>query len=373
MNTFELKTKIISGINSCQSFNFRIYKNVLLVTDQIMMKIGLVDSLTSSLETQKVSYKIYPDVEPNPSFDTVSQGVSILLSQDFDAILALGGGSVVDAAKGILYYAAQVQNERNITFVKPDLIAVPTTSGAGSEVTAYAVITNIQEKIKVPIVSDLIIPDMAILDPVFTQTCPSKVTAESGIDVLTHILESYVAKNSNTITESLCEKVISIIFKNLSTVVHNGNNLEARLAMHEASCMAGIAFTNSGLGLNHAMSHSLGGRFHIPHGRANALLMPHIIKYNQRVVASKYALLTRILDLPATNNQEAVMSLLVAIEYLCQNIKLERSVLEFGVDRTEYLNAIPEMARLAHADPCLTTNPIPISVSEIEEIYKVLL
>lgn len=373
MNGLSLKTKIISGENSSHDCDYSSYSKVLIVTDQIMNKIGLCDLITSRLEEQRVAYHVFDEVEPNPSFDTVIKGVTELIKFSPDAIVALGGGSVIDAAKGFIYYSKEVYKEMSKEFCKPTLIAIPTTSGAGSEVTAYAVITDTKNQIKVPIVSDDIIPDIAILDPMMTKTCPAKVTAESGIDVLTHVLESYVATESHTFTEALSEKVINIVFKELITVFQNGNNMRSRLAMHEASCMAGIAFTNSGLGLNHAMSHSLGGYFHIPHGRANALLMPYVIKFNKKVVAEKYARLATLLGFPASSDEEGIISLLVGIEYLCHNVQLERSVTEFGISKEEYLAAIPEMAKAAFEDPCLQTNPIQPTIQDIENIYQAIM
>lgn len=370
MNGLSLYTHIVSGENITQQFEFGKYKKVLLVTDKIMVKIGLADIIKDRLTQMNVSYSIFDEVEPNPSFATVNKGVQLLVKSPIDAIIALGGGSVIDAAKGFIYYFDAVQKEMGLKHCIPELIAIPTTSGAGSEVTAYAVITDTENQIKIPLVSDLIYPKYAIIDPIFTRSCPAKVTAESGIDVLTHILESYVSTNTNTYTEALCEKVLKLVFGNLKQVYVNGDDLQARLAMHEASCMAGIAFTNSGLGLNHALSHSLGGRFHIPHGRANALCMPHVIRLNQQKSAEKYAQLAKLLDLPAKNTDEGCLSLLVGIEYLCASINLERSVLEFGIDKQEYLNAIPEMAQAAYKDPCLTTNPVQASIEDIENIYK---
>lgn len=373
MNGLTLKTKIVSGENSSHDYDYSCYSRVLIVTDQIMNKIGLCDIITSRLNEQKIKYYIFDEVEPNPSFETVTKGVAELIEFNPDAIIALGGGSVIDAAKGFIFYGKEVHKEINKEFIKPALIAIPTTSGAGSEVTAYAVITDTKNHIKIPLVSDIIIPDVAILDSLMTKSCPPKVSAESGIDVLTHVLESYVATDSNVFTEALSEKVCKMVFQELINVFKDGNNMKARLIMHEASCMAGVAFTNSGLGLNHAMSHILGGKFPIPHGRANALLMPQIIKINQRNSANKYAKIAALLGFPSSTDEEGVISLLVGVEYLCNAVQLERSVTEFGISKETYLAAIPEMAKAAHVDPCINTNPVKPTIQEIEEIYKAIL
>ncbi|MGL4677254.1 MAG: 1-propanol dehydrogenase PduQ [Brevinema sp.] len=372
MSRLTLKTKVFSGENYTTQFDYLPYKKILIVTDKIMSKIGLYNVLITQFKKHNIQYHIFDDVEPNPSFETVTNGVTELINFLPDAVIALGGGSVIDATKGVLYYGKEVYAKLDQPYWKPTFIAIPTTSGAGSEVTSYAVITDTQKQLKIPIVSDDIIPNIAILDPLMTKSCPPKITAESGIDVLTHALESYVATDSNMFTEALAEKVCSIVFQELITVVENGENLKARLAMHEASCMAGLAFTNSGLGLNHAMSHSLGGYFHIPHGRSNALLMPHIIRFNQISSSHKYQQISSLLGFPAQTPEEGVTSLLVGIEYLCEKIHLERKVTDFGVSQEKYLSAIPQMAHSAYHDPCLITNPIKPTIQEIESIYRLI-
>lgn len=373
MKSLSVKTKIISGINSSIEYDYSYCKCVLIVTDKVMRSIGLCSIIEKKLLENNINYKIFDEVEPNPSFETIIHGVTEIAKASVDTIIALGGGSVIDASKGLIYFYEQVQKEQNKKFIKPVLIAIPTTSGAGSEVTAYTIITDTENKLKVPLVSDNIIPDIAILDPIMTKSCPKNVTAESGIDVLTHILESYVASNSSTFTEAIAEKAIHIVFSELINTFENGDNINSRLAMHEASCMAGIAFTNSGLGLNHAMSHALGGRFNIAHGRANALLISHVISFNKSKVGDKYAFLAKLLDFPASTSEEGCISLLISIEYLCNKLKLGRSISDYGILKEDYLSAIPSMAKDAINDPCLDTTPLMPTLLDIENIYKELL
>lgn len=373
MKSLSVKTKIIFGINSSIEYDYSCSRYVLIVTDKVMRSIGLCSIIEKKLLESNISYTIFDEVEPNPSFETIINGVLNVAKKSVDTIIALGGGSVIDASKGFIYYYEKLQKEQNKEFIKPILIAIPTTSGAGSEVTSYTVITDTKNKLKVPIVSDNIIPDVAILDPIMTKTCPQSVTAESGIDVLTHILESYVSNNSSTFTEAIAEKAIQIVFNELVNTFENGNNINARLAMHEASCMAGIAFTNSGLGLNHAMSHALGGRFHISHGRANALLIPHVISFNKSKVGDKYCLLAKLLDFPSSTSEESFLSLLIGIEYLCDKLKLGRSISDYGISKEEYLSTIPSMAKDAINDPCLDTTPLMPTIDDIENIYKALI
>ncbi len=373
MEQLILQTKIFSGENIVAEFDYSDYSRVLIVTDQIMDKIGLTKAIIQRLESQNIDYHVFKDVEANPSYNTVIKGVMEVIQFTPDAILAIGGGSVIDAAKGFVYYSEATYKHLEKKFRKPALIAVPTTSGSGSEVTSYAVITDTERQIKIPISSEIITPDIALLDPIVTRTCPPKVTAESGIDVLTHALESYVSTQSNIFTETLSEKVCYTVFNKLITAFQQGDDLSARQLMHEASCMAGIAFTNSGLGLNHAMSHSLGGLFHIPHGRANAMLITHVIKFNQQVSARQYMKIANVLGFPSSTEEEAISGLIIGIEYLCKTLQLERSVLEFGISKDDFLAAIPELAMSAFNDPCVQTNPIKPTLSQIEEIYKNLI
>ncbi|MGL4986494.1 MAG: iron-containing alcohol dehydrogenase, partial [Treponemataceae bacterium] len=213
----------------------------------------------------------------------------------------------------------------------------------------------------------------ALLAPQFTATCPPKVTAEAGFDVLSHILESYVSINSQTFTEALVEKVIGMVFNALPSVYKNGHDMSARLVMHEASCLAGIAFTNSGLGLNHAMAHSLGGRFKISHGRANALLMPHVIAFNCRSAAEKYERLAHRLGISGSTQAESCIALITAVASLSKSIDIPCSVVDFGVNKNEYLDALSNMAQAVSQDPCITTNPVVPTIADIERIYQSLI
>ncbi|MGL5722676.1 MAG: 1-propanol dehydrogenase PduQ [Brevinema sp.] len=370
---FSLKTKVLFGNEALNNIAFHEHKHVFIATDKIMRQVGACEYVTSILDSQHIPYEIFDEIEPNPSLATVKKGVERLMRSESSIIVSIGGGSVIDAAKAFVYFMLKAKTHLSQAFEKPLFVAIPTTSGAGSEVTAYSVVTDTENFVKIPLVSDDIIPDIAVLDPRFTITCPPKVTAESGFDVLTHVLESYVSVNSNPFTEALVEKVVPMVFQSLREVYQNGKNLEARLTMHEASCLAGIAFTNSGLGLNHAMAHSLGGRFPISHGRANALLMPHVIAFNSRVSAEKYSFLAQRLNFSTETTLESCIALITAVATLSKSVDLPSSVLDFGITQEEYENAIPDMAKVAMNDPCLATNPISPSLKEIEQIYYKIL
>ena len=232
------------------------------------------------------TYTVYSNVVPDPPIDSIVKGVMVLRKEEATVLIVIGGGSAIDMAKGINYFCKTIYQVGVKKF-----IAIPTTSGTGSEVTSFAVITDTKTGIKYPLIDDSLLPDEAILTTFFVKSAPEKVTAYSGMDVLVHALESLVAKKANHFTDALAEKAIELVIKNLPTCVVDGKNEVARAAMHEASCMAGIAFNQAGLGITHALAHQLGGQFHIPHGLANAMLLPYVIMYNaanSTVAKSKY-------------------------------------------------------------------------------------
>ncbi len=375
MTEFSNRTRIIAGQNALDSVDFSELSRVAIFTDKVMMKLGICDSLCEKLTQKGVEYVIFDDIEPDPSLNTVRKGVTTLIDVELDAMIAVGGGSVIDAAKAISYFSLKTLKKMGNPRSKPLCIAIPTTSGTGSEVTAYTVITDTENKLKIPLKSDSMIPDIAILDPYYTMSVPPHVTADTGIDVLTHVLESYVCTLSSPFTKPYAEEATIQVFHHLITCYKDGNNLEARLAMLEASCIAGIAFNNSGLGLNHAMAHALGGQFKIPHGRSNAVLLPHVLRFNNKgPVTAQYAHLARLLEFTNyKSDKKAAQALITGVEMLCRELNIPATIADLNIDKKEFLKAIPIMAQHAIQDTCLTTNPIPASVKEIEEIYACLL
>lgn len=374
MKKFYFNTEVMSGIGVLETLDYSCYKRVFLATDAVMLKIGTCDNLINILKAKNISYEIFSEIEPDPSLETVMKGVQKLVSFEADTIIAIGGGSVIDSAKAFMHFSTEVYKKANITKSKPTFIAIPTTSGTGSEVTSYAVVTDKVNKVKIPIYSNALLPDIAILDPNFTMTVPPQVTAETGMDVLAHALESYVSKNATAFTKPYSRSAVRRVFETLPEVVKNGANKEARLTMHEASCIAGIAFNNSGLGLVHAMAHSLGGRFHLPHGRANAILMPFIIDHNCKnsTTQTDYAYLAHVIGFAFKSDAHGAQVLKEAILQLNAHIGIKRYVTDYKVDRDEYIKAIPEMAKTAINDICLTANPIPANERDIEAIYMKL-
>ena len=377
MIEFILNTKIISGHNALLELDLSKSKRVSIFTDNNMLKIGACNTTIELIKKNNINYEIFSDIEPDPSFEIVIKCLSKILTFESDTIIAIGGGSVIDTAKSVIYFALEINKRMSNGIKKPFFIAVPTTSGTGSEVTSYAVITDKETHRKVPLVSNEMLPDIALLDSQFTLTVPPRITAETGMDVMAHAFESYVSINSSPFTMPYSEYSIIGVFNNISKAVHNGKEVDARIAMHEVSCIAGIAFNNAGLGLIHAMAHALGGRFRQPHGRANAMLMPYVIEYNAKHCkksAAKYAKIITLLNVKNIDDDITASQILKSlILELNKTIGINNKIYDYGVDKIEFENAIDEMASNALKDVCLLTNPVKPSLEDIKNIYKNLI
>lgn len=377
----------------------------LIIADPMMVKLGYVDKLTYQLEknSNNVLISIFSEVEPDPDLTTVQKGVEVMNSFKPDVIIALGGGSAMDAAKAMwLFYenpeadfigmAQKFLDIRKRIYKFPKLgklsklVAIPTTSGTGSEVTSFAVISDKSKNMKYPLADYELTPDVAIIDPDFVMSVPKAATADTGLDVLTHAIEAYVSIVASDYTDALALHAIKLVFEFLPRSYKNGSSDPiAREKMHNASCIAGMAFTNAFLGINHSLAHKLGGEFHIPHGRANALLLPYVIEYNGESNPSKftawpkygeykaperYADIAKILGLPAKTPEEGVKSLVKAIKDLIKEVEIPSSIKELGVDEKKYLSVIEELSYKAFEDQCTTANPRLPKVKELEDIYR---
>lgn len=372
-----------------------------IVTDPSMVKLGYIDKILYHLRKREkyVHSEIFAEVEPDPSFDTIKKGVDAMNIFNPDVIIALGGGSAMDAAKGMwLFYEhpeADVEglklkfmDIRKRTYKFPKLgektkmVAIPTTSGTGSEVTSFAVITDKKKNIKYPLADYELTPDIAIVDPDLVMTLPKKMTADTGMDVLTHALESYVSNMASDYTDGLAEKAAELVYQNLITAYRDGSNKVAREKMHNASTIAGMAFTNAFLGVNHSLAHKLGGEYHIPHGRANAIILPYVIAYNAKkptkfvsfpkyeyfIADKKYARIAERLGLPASTTEEGVNSLIKAIQKMLVDLEMPTSIKDCGIDEQEFLAKLDMLADRAFEDQCTTANPRLPLVSELKEI-----
>ena len=405
MQWFKVPDKIYFEHNSIQYLEkMPNITRAFIVTDPGMVSLGYVDKILYYLRkrTEHVHCEIFSDVEPDPSIETVKRGAQMMDEFKPDVIIALGGGSAMDAAKGmwLFYEHPDVDfNSLRLRFLdirkrafkfpkmgnKAQLVAIPTTSGTGSEVTSFAVISDKKNNMKYPLADYELTPNIAIIDPQFVMSLPKSATADTGLDVLTHALEAYVSVMASDYTDGLAMKAIQLVFKYLPRAYKNGaEDAEAREKMHNASCMAGMAFTNAFLGLNHSIAHKIGGEYHVPHGRANAVLLPHVIKYNAStpskfvsfpkykkfIADEKYAEIAAFLGLPAKTTEEGVQSLINAVIDLMKEVNEPLSFSECGIDEETYMRNVPDIANKAFEDQCTTANPKLPLVKEIEQIMR---
>lgn len=369
MKNFQVKTKIYSGTDSLNYLTTLRGQKALIITDEIMVKLGTVSKIVHLLEQAGINSAVFAEVEPDPSLKIVAQAVKQMETVSPDLLIALGGGSSIDTAKAV---NASYKQLREVA--QPVLIAIPTTSGTGSEVTAYSVITDQEQERKVPLYSQELIPDVAILDPELVKTVPPAVTADTGMDALTQAIEAYVSSEASDFTNALAEKAIRVIFRYLVRAYRNGNDLAAREKMHNASCLAGIAFTNAFLGLNHSMAHTLGAKFHLSHGRANAIMLPYVIQYNAGNQGlrekKKYADIALMMGLYFSTVEEGVRTLIAAINKLNQDLNIPKSLQDAGIDESKFSSQLAEMSEAAFHDNCTSTNPRIPTISEIADVFR---
>ena len=378
MKSFGIHTQIYFGEGALERLQQIPYKRVLIITDPFVVASGMIDLITHPLENARIDYSIFKDVVPDPPVEKIAVGVKAMLEYKPDCIVAVGGGSAIDSSKSIREFALQADPYGTCA-----LIAIPTTSGTGSEVTSFAVISDPQAKMKYPLVSPDLTPDEAILDAELVRSVPPAITADTGMDVFTHALEAYVSTNNNEFSAALAEKAIEIIGVFLLRAYLDGNDMHARQKMHAASCLAGLAFNSASLGLNHGMAHQLGSNFHIPHGRANAMLLPHIIEFNANInkhsrsqkeylpAVKKYATVANNLGLSSYNKIMSVRSLVNWTQFMLKEMDIPLSISQMGnITEEEYMAAIPAMADAAVADACTATNPRPVTRADVMQIYR---
>ncbi|MDT0123694.1 bifunctional acetaldehyde-CoA/alcohol dehydrogenase [Paenibacillus sp. RRE4] len=376
---------------------------VAIITDAVMVKLGYVEKVEHYLRQRQtpVAIEVFSEVEPDPSTTTVDRGTAMMERFQPDCIIALGGGSPMDAAKAMwLFYEYPDTDFNNLKqkFMdirkriykyprlgsKAKFVAIPTTSGTGSEVTSFAVITDKEHgNTKYPLADYELTPDVAIVDPEFVYSLPRTAVADTGMDVLTHAIEAYVSVMANDYTDGLAIKAIQLVFQYLEQSALQGDKL-AREKMHNASTIAGMAFANAFLGINHSLAHKWGGQYHTAHGRTNAILMPHVIRYNAKkptkfasfpkyshfVADERYAEIARILGLPARTTEEGVNSLIKAIRELNKKLGIEESFQEIGFDAKDFESRVDYLADRAFEDQCTTANPKLPLVTELADVYR---
>lgn len=402
MQWFKIPPKIYFENNAVQYLEkMPDISRAFIVTDPMMVKLGYLEKVLYYLRKRNTycHSEIFDSVEPDPSLNTIKRGVDAMNNFKPDVVIALGGGSAMDAAKcmWLFYEHPETSFEglrqkfldiRKRTFHFPQLgnstkmVCIPTTSGTGSEVTSFSVITDTDNDMKYPLADYELTPDVAIIDPQFVMTMPKSITADTGMDVLTHAIEAYVSVLASDYTDGLALQAIKMVFQYL-VASYNGDPV-AREKMHNASCIAGMAFTNAFLGLNHSMAHKLGGEYHIPHGRANTILMPYVIEYNAQkptkfatfpkyekfIADQKYGDIARTLGLPCSTNEEGVKSLVKAIRDLNKALNEPTTIQEAGVDEKKFMDYLMTLSDRAFEDQCTVANPRYPLVNEIAEIYK---
>ncbi|MCW2307637.1 1-propanol dehydrogenase PduQ [Rhodobium gokarnense] len=361
--SFSLRTEIVFGPGLLERLHAYRGQKVGIVTDAFMAGSGPLDRVMGYLADCDVL--VFDEAVPEPPVATISKGARIFAEFRPDVLVALGGGSPIDAAKAILAIVRETDTSRTIPFV-----AIPTTSGTGSEVTAFAVISDPDKGRKFPLISPDLIPDVALLDAEFVRTAPAKVTADTGMDVITHGLEAMVATGASHFTDAFAEKSLELAFANLPRAYENGDDMEAREAMHQASCLAGLAFTAAGLGISHGLAHALGGRLHVIHGRLNAVLLPAVIAFNAANpdAADRYARIARRIGLDVPSTRAGVRGLIRAIEALNTRFAIPSTLSGLGVDIKEFGCIRSEIAAAALADACTASNPRKPSQPELESL-----
>ncbi|WP_291731822.1 iron-containing alcohol dehydrogenase [Clostridium sp.] len=352
-------------------------KAIVVVSGGSMKRFGFLDKVESYLKEAGLEVKLIEGVEPDPSVETVMKGAAIMRDFEPDWIVAMGGGSPIDAAKAmwIFYeYPNFTFEQAVIPFGLPELrqkakfIAIPSTSGTATEVTAFSVITDYKAKIKYPLADFNLTPDIAIVDPDLAQTMPAKLVAHTGMDALTHAIEAYTASLRSNFSDPLALKAIEMVNENLVNSF-NGDE-EARSLMHEAQCLAGMAFSNALLGIVHSMAHKVGAVFHIPHGCANAIFLPYVIQYNRKECENRYADIARVLKLEGKSDSELTNSLINKIREFNVALNIPATMKEYGITEVDFLANVKHIAHNAVLDACTESNPRTIDDETMEKLLS---
>lgn len=349
-------------------------QKALVVTDPGVIRAGWVEAVLDSLKEEGIPAVVFQAVTPNPKDHEVAAGTDFYRANGCDVIIAVGGGSPMDCAKGIGIVSANGRNILEFEGVDevplpiPPLICVPTTAGSSADISQFAIVTDTVRKVKIAIVSKAVIPDFALVDPQTTTTMPAELTAATGMDALVHAMESYVSNASSPLTDIHALAALPLIGQNLVAAIKSPGNLDHRKNLTLASMLAGLAFSNASLGLVHAMAHSLGGLLGLPHGMANALLLDQVVDFNYQSAAARYdrigqALGLKLEELKPGDRKDALLRRIVSLRT------------EAGIKKADFRLALPpevltQLATNAFHDPCLVTNPREASVQEIENLYE---
>ena len=369
MGIFSVKTKIVFGDGLSSQVDQ--FTKAFVVTDPFMVSSGKISYVTDCLMRAGKEYKVFSDVTVDPGIEVVTAGVSQIIEFQPDAVVCMGGGAAIDAAKAIVYFAKKTNQIGEVTF-----LAIPTTSGTGSEVTSFSVISDKEKQIKYPLIDESLVPDIAILDATLVTSAPPSITADTGIDVLTHAIEAYVSLNHNDFSDAVAAKAIELVKVNLMRCFKTPTDLEARQGMHNASCLAGIAFSNAGLGLCHGMAHALGAHFHIPHGRANGILLPYVMSYNAGCsenltpAVDRYAQIARILEMESPSIRQSALNVIRMTRRYVKLLNIPHTIAAAGVLEQDFEEQLDDMAKSALADRCTATNPTECTLEDIKKVYR---
>lgn len=374
MERFTLPRDLYFGEGSLEALKtLKGKKAVVVVGGGSMKRFGFLDKVESYLNEAGIEVKLIEGVEPDPSVETVMNGAAVMREFEPDLIVSIGGGSPIDAAKAmwIFYeYPDFTFEQAVVPFGIPELrqkarfVAIPSTSGTATEVTAFSVITDYKKKIKYPLADFNLTPDIAIVDPDLAQTMPAKLTAHTGMDALTHAIEAYVAGLRSVFSDPLAMQAI-IMVKEYLVKSYNGNK-EARGQMHLAQCLAGMAFSNALLGITHSMAHKTGAVFHIPHGCANAIFLPYVIQYNTKSCGERYATIAKKLGLAGENQDELVKSLIEMIREMNKTMNIPSNLKEYGIAEEEFKENVKYISHNAVLDACTGSNPREIDDETME-------
>ena len=377
MARFTLPRDIYHGKDSLEVLKSLEGKKAFIVIGGGSMKrFGFLDKVLSYLKEAGMETKVFEGVEPDPSVETVMKGAKEMEEFNPDWIVSIGGGSPIDAAKAmwIFYEYPDFTFEKAIVpFGLPKLrrkakfVAIPSTSGTATEVTAFSVITDYKAKIKYPLADFEITPDIAIVDPSLAETMPEKLVAHTGMDALTHAIEAYTASLRSNFTDPLALKAIEMV--NMHLVNSYKGDMEARGEMHEAQCLAGMAFSNALLGIVHSMAHKVGAVFHIPHGCANAIFLPYVIKYNRKACEDRYANIARHIGLKGESERELTDALIGLINKFNKELNIPSSMKEYGIEENEFKANLKFIAHNAVLDPCTGSNPREVDDETMEKLY----
>lgn len=379
MARFTLPRDLYFGENALEELKcLKGKKRAFVVTGgSSMQKFGFLKKLEDILKAAGLDVKLFEGVEPDPSVETVMKGAAAMRDYSPDVIVAIGGGSPIDAAKAMwVFYEHPEKTFEDIKnpFTIPQLrnkaifVAVPSTSGTATEVTAFSVITDYTNKVKYPLADFEITPDIAILDTSIAQTMPKKLVAHTGMDALTHAIEAYVAVARSPFSDPLALSAISMVFDSLADS-YNGEKT-ARDNMHIAQCLAGMAFSNALLGICHSLAHKIGAQFDLPHGLCNAILLPYVIKYNAKTSEADYAAIARRLGLCGGTDKQLVESLIEAVNGLNKKVGIAPTLRENGVTDELFNAHIDFISEQAQLDPCTGANPRPTTPAVLKKILE---